>query len=65
MVKLRLKRKYLIIFTILITLISVKTMDLLIKTTIESTEKAVEECEQQFGHTCNDSELNYYFKNIK
>ncbi len=65
MYRLKLKRKYLVIVTIILTLISVKTIDLIIKTSITENKKTIEECEQQFNHSCNSSELNYFYKNVK
>lgn len=65
MYRLKLKRKYLILFTILMTLLSIKTIDLIIKTSIEENKKTIEECKQLFNHSCNSSELNYYYKNVE
>lgn len=65
MYKLKLKRKYLVILTIVATLASIKILDLSIKLIIKQNEKAATQCERQFKHKCNSQELNYYFKNIK
>ncbi len=58
--RLRLKREYLILITVVLTL---SIENLLIKPTFESINKKIEQCDTLKKHTCSMYELRDYFYN--
>ena len=58
--RLRLKREYLILITVVLTL---SIENLLIKPTFENINKKIEQCDKLNQHTCSMYELRDYFYN--
>ena len=61
MYRLKLNKKGKILAIILLIISSYFIINLSIK----ENKKTIEECERQFNHSCNSSELNYFYKNVK
>lgn len=59
--RLRLKRQYLVLFTILITIITCLSIQLVI-VRVGQIKKEIAQCDAYQEHTCTISELNNYLR---
>lgn len=62
MKRLKLKRKYLVIVTIIITILSIKTIEIYIDR-ISFINKKIEQCDSSKNYTCSTYESRQYLLN--
>lgn len=59
--RLRLKRKYLVLFTIILTIITGLTIQLVV-VRVGQIKKEIAQCDEVENHTCTISEINSYLR---
>ena len=59
--RLRLKRQYLVLFTILITIITGLFVQLVV-VRVNQIKKEIAQCDKSLNHTCTISEINSYLR---